>query len=140
MLPMMGLIGGGSASVREQHLLAGPQSIQQLGRTGIDFDCLLKGQFYQALLIKRQRKLGCLKSFHNILAHARMLEEHEKQFAASAHPNETRKGSSDGSRKTPHRNIPDKETIPLQVRHCLREHLVEKLFPFTNAGVTSANS
>ena len=68
-------------------------SIQQLGRkafpgiTGKNFDRLLKGRFYQALLVKWQRKLGCPKTdegFHDLLARARMLEEHEKQFAASA--------------------------------------------------------
>ena len=64
-------------------------SIQQLGRKaflsiiGKDFDCLLKGQFCQALMVKWQRKLGCTKpdvGFHKLLAQARMLEEHEKQF------------------------------------------------------------
>ena len=67
-------------------------SIQQLGRkafpsiTGKDFDRLLKGRFYQALMVKWQRKLGCPKpdeGFHELLARARMLEEHEKQFAVS---------------------------------------------------------
>ena len=75
-------------------------SIQQLGRkafptiTGKDFDRLLKGRFYQALQVKWQRKLGAPKpdeSFHDLLARARMLEEHEKQFAASA---ELRSGKS----------------------------------------------
>ena len=68
-------------------------SIQQLGRkvfpniTGKDFDRLLKGRFYQALQVKWQRKLGAPKpdeTFHDLLARVRMLEEHEKQFAASA--------------------------------------------------------
>lgn len=68
-------------------------SIQQLGRkafptiVGKDFDRLLKGRFYQALLVKWQRKLGSPKpdeSFHDLMAHARMMEEYEKQFAASA--------------------------------------------------------
>ena len=68
-------------------------SIQQLGRkafpsiTGKDFDRLIKGQFYQALLVKWQRKLGSPKpeeTFHDLFARARMLEECEKQFAASA--------------------------------------------------------
>ena len=68
-------------------------SIQQLGRkafpsiAGKDFDRLLKGRFYQALMVKWQRKLGPPKpeeTFHDLLARARMLEECEKQFAASA--------------------------------------------------------
>jgi len=84
-------------------------SIQQLGRkafpciTGKDFDRLLKGRFYQALLVKWQHKLGCPKpdeGFHELLGRARMLEEHEKQFALSAQSrNENKKGSGNGSRR-----------------------------------------
>ena len=68
-------------------------SIQRLGRkafpsiTGRDFDRLLKGRFYQALMVRWQRKLGCPKpeeGFHDLFTRARMLEEQEKQFAASA--------------------------------------------------------
>ena len=68
-------------------------SIQQLGRkafpsiVGKDFDRLLKGHFYQTLLVKWQWKLGAPKpdeSFHDLLLRARMLEEHEKQYQASA--------------------------------------------------------
>ena len=52
-------------------------SIQQLGRKefpsiiGKDFDRLLKGRFYQALMVKWQWKLGCPKpdeGFHELLA------------------------------------------------------------------------
>ena len=52
-------------------------SIQQLGRkafpsiVGKDFERLLKGRFYQALLLKWQQKLGAPKpneSFHDLLA------------------------------------------------------------------------
>ena len=62
-------------------------SIQQLGRNvfpsiiGKDFDRLLKGWFYQALLVKWQRKLGPPKaeeSFHDFYTCARQLEEYEK--------------------------------------------------------------
>ncbi len=84
-------------------------SIQQLGRkafptiTGKDFDRLLKGRFYQALLVKWQRKLGCPKpdeGFHELLARARMLEGHEKQFAVSAlNRSGTKSGSNERSRK-----------------------------------------
>lgn len=48
---------------------------------------MLKGRFYQALQVKWQRKLGCPKpeeGFHDLFARARMLEEHEKQYAALA--------------------------------------------------------
>lgn len=79
-------------------------SIQQLGRKafptiiGKDFDRLLKGRFYQALLVKWRRKLGSPKpdeSFHDLYARARMLEEHEKQFTVSAcaRPEATKKSS-----------------------------------------------
>jgi len=66
---------------------------------------LIKGLFYQALLVKWQWKLGCPKpdeGFHDLLARVRMFEEHEKQFAASAQTrNEVKKGSGDGSQKVP---------------------------------------
>ena len=70
-------------------------SIQQLGRkafptiTGKEFDHLLKGCFYQALQVNWQCtcKLSCPKpdeDFHDLFARARMLEEYEKQYGASA--------------------------------------------------------
>ena len=68
-------------------------NIQRLGRkafpsiTGKEFDRLLKGRFYQALLVKWQRKLGPPKadeSFHDLYTRARLLEEYEKQYVASA--------------------------------------------------------
>ncbi len=64
--------------------------IQHLGRkafpsiVGKDFDRLLKGRFYQALLVKWQRKLGPDESFFDLLARARTLENFEKQYAVSA--------------------------------------------------------
>ena len=86
-------------------------SIQQLerkvfpGLPGKDFDRLLKGRFYQALLVKWQCKLGCPKTdegFHDLLTQARMLEEHEKQFAASAKSQGVIKKTSSGtSRRVP---------------------------------------
>ncbi len=82
-------------------------SIQQLGCkafptiTGKDFDRLPKGRFYQALLVNWQRKLGCPKpdeGFHELLARARMLEGHEKQFGVSAlNRNGTKSGSNERS-------------------------------------------
>ena len=68
-------------------------TIQRLGRkafpstTGKEFDRLLKGRFYQALYVKRQRKLGPPKaseSFYELYDRARALEEQEKQYAASS--------------------------------------------------------
>ena len=86
-------------------------SIQQLGCkafpaiSGKDFDRLPKGQFYQALLVKWQRRLGCPKpeeGFHDLLARARMLEGHEKHFATSAQNwTEARRGPAEGSWKQP---------------------------------------
>jgi hypothetical protein len=104
---------GGDESIEQLGI-----SIQSLGRkafptiTGKDFDRLLKGRFYQALLVKWQRKLGCPKpdeGFHDLLARARMFEEHEKQFTASAQTRgETKKGSTDDdSRKAPHHKSQD---------------------------------
>ena len=52
-----------------------------------EFDRLLKGRFYQALLPKWQRKLGAPKleeSFTEFYDRACMLEQHEKQYQASA--------------------------------------------------------
>ena len=80
-------------------------SIQQLGRkafpsiVGKDFDRLLKGRFYQALQVKWQRKLGAPKpdeSFHDLLARARMLEEHEKQFSGYNEPRTGKSGRKSG--------------------------------------------
>ena len=63
--------------------------IQRLGRKafpsmiGKEFDRLLKGRFYQALLVKWQRKLGPPKtseSFYELYDRARALEEQERQY------------------------------------------------------------
>ena len=67
--------------------------LQHLGRRafpsteGKDFDRLLKGRFLQALHSRWQRKLGAPKpseTFRELYDRARMLEQHEKQYAASA--------------------------------------------------------
>jgi hypothetical protein len=88
--------------------------MQQLGRkafpsiVGKDFDRLLKGQFYQALQVRWQRKLGAPKpdeSFHDLLAQARMLEEQEKQFSASR----TRKSGRKSGSVDPMRNSSQKK-------------------------------
>ena len=56
------------------------------GITGDDFDRLLKGRFYQALLPRWQQKLGAPKtseSFNDLYDRARTLERHDKQIKAS---------------------------------------------------------
>ena len=78
----------------------GDEAIQELGMDlqklahktfpsmeGKDFDCMLKGRFYQALHPHWQRKLNAPKpdeTFGQLFERARMLEQHEKQFTASA--------------------------------------------------------
>ena len=91
--------------------------IQQLGRkafpsiVGKDFDRLLNGQFYQALQVRWQRKLGAPKpdeSFHDLLARVRMLE-HEKQFSAESRTGKS--GRKSGS-VHPMRNSSQKKIEP----------------------------
>ena len=76
------------------------QSVEQLGLelqklakrafptiTGKDFDRLLKGRFFQALLPRWQRKLGAPKpdeSFEELFARARTTERREEQYSAVA--------------------------------------------------------
>ena len=78
----------------------GDEAIQELGMDlqklarkafpsmeGKDFDRMLKGRFYQALHPRWQRKLNAPKpdeTFGQLFERARMLEQHEKQFTASA--------------------------------------------------------
>lgn len=113
-----------------------------LARTLIDCS---KARFYQALLVKWQRKLGCPKpdeGFHDLLGRARMLEEHEKQFTASALTRgEVRKGSNGGSRKkapdkssnkqggTPaaNKSPTDSEVAPSRERRCYKWSFVQGL-------------
>ena len=67
--------------------------LQKLGRKafpaaeGKELDRLLKGRFYQALHPRWQRKLNAPhtdETFAQLFERARMLEQHEKQFTASA--------------------------------------------------------
>ena len=67
--------------------------LQRLGRKafptleGRDFDRMLKGRFFQALIPKWQRKLGAPRldeSFVQLFERARMIEEHDKQYSESA--------------------------------------------------------
>ena len=76
------------------------QSIEELGMElqalghkafpsshGREFDRLLKGRFFQAIHVKWQRKLGAPKpgeTFQELFDRARVLEQHEKQYAESA--------------------------------------------------------
>ena len=68
-------------------------TVQRLGRRAFpsmnekEFDRLIKGRFFQALLVKWQRKLEAPKpgeTFHELYNRARMVEQYEKQYAASA--------------------------------------------------------
>ena len=62
--------------------------------------------------MKWQRKLGAPKpdeSFHDLLARARMLEEHEKQFSASAESCTGKSGRKSGS-VDPKRSSSQKKT------------------------------
>ena len=81
-------------------LMQTKQSVEQLGLelqklakrafptiTGTEFDRLLKGHFFQALLPRWQRKLGAPrteKSFDELFARARTTERREEQYSAVA--------------------------------------------------------
>lgn len=78
----------------------GEESLEQLGMDlhklgrkafpsieGKEFNCMLKDRFYQAIHPKWQRKLNAPQpeeTFAQLFERARMLEQHEKQFSASA--------------------------------------------------------
>jgi hypothetical protein len=81
-------------------------TVQELGRRAFpsmnekEFDRLIKGRFFQALLVKWQRKLETPKpgeTFHELYNRARMVEQYEKQYVASA------AAHSDQSSKKGHR-------------------------------------
>lgn len=96
--------------------------LQTLGRRAFpsvgakEFDRMLKGRFYQALLPKWQRKLGAPKleeSFTELYDRARMLEQHEKQYQASAQAQQ--RPDNKGARsdhKGPRPNEKSKENPP----------------------------
>ena len=82
--------------------------IQRLGRKAFpsmirkEFDRLLKGRFYHALLVKWQRKLGPPKtseSFYELYDRARALEEQERQYVVSAGAHQVKSDKRVGSRK-----------------------------------------
>ena len=79
-------------------LMQDKQSVEELGvvlqklarkafpeSSAKEFDRMLKGRFYQALLPKWQRKLGAPKtdeSFEDLYARARAIERHDQQIGA----------------------------------------------------------
>jgi hypothetical protein len=72
------------------------------GITGNDFDRLLKGRFYQALLPRWQQKLGAPKtseSFNDLYDRARTLERHDKQIKASTALRTEKEGRNTKSNK-----------------------------------------
>ena len=85
--------------------------LQKLGQKafpsmeGKELDRMLKGRFYQALHPRWQRKLNAPKhdeTFAQLFERARMLEQHEKQFTASATSRgETKKPKSAGATQPP---------------------------------------
>ena len=101
------------------HVMQGSDTIEQLGITvqrlgrrafpsmnEKEFDRLIKGRFFQALLVKWQRKLEAPKpgeTFHELYNRARMLEQYERQYAASAvaHSDQTSKKNDRARRTTP---------------------------------------
>ena len=109
--------------------------LQKLGRKafpaieGKEFDRLLKGRLYQALHPRWQRKLNAPRpdeTFAQLFERARMLEQHEKQFTASAAcrtetPSKKSKPSvqAGGSRPPPttvsQKSHKSQESVPAQV-------------------------
>ena len=85
-------------------------TVQRLGRRAFpsmnekEFDRLIKGRFFQALLVKWQRKLEAPKpgeTFHELYNRARMMEQYERQYAASAATHSDQSSSkNDRPRKT----------------------------------------
>ena len=78
-----------------------------------EFERLVKGRFFQALLSKWQRKLGALRateSFTNLYDRARTLERHGKQLNASA--NARVDGKQKGAKPTPSGHSLSKQDVP----------------------------
>ena len=81
---------------------------------------MLKGQFFQALHVKWQRKLGAPKpqeTFASCYDRARTLEQHEKQYAASA-----------ASKSDTHRSRMSKQANRLRTQ--LHNVRIQELSPF----------
>ena len=99
--------------------------------TGKDFDRLLKGRFFQALLSRWQRKLGAPKpdeSFDELFARARTTERRDEQYNTTMGD---RNGSQGGARradnqpnqaaKAPHESVPSeprRQGQGIQCRAC----------------------
>ena len=86
--------------------------LQKLGRKAFptsgakEFDRIIKGRFYQALLPKWQRKLGAPKAtetFDELFARARTLERHEQQFASARGENRQREQPAKNTGNSPSR-------------------------------------
>ena len=93
--------------------------LQTLGRKafpqacGREFDCLLKGPFFQALRTKWQRKLGAPKpgeTFYELYDRARTLERHEQQYNATAAARDTKSPTTDRPLR-PRQPKPPKDTL-----------------------------
>ena len=100
-------------------LMQDKQSAEQLGLqlqnlahkafpsfSGDDFDRLLKGRFYSALLPKWQKKLGAphpSEKFNDLYERVRTVERHDKQFQVSA---ASRPEKSDGQSEQPSKPVP----------------------------------
>ena len=86
--------------------------LQKLGRKAFptsgakEFDRIIKGRFYQALLPKWQRKLGApkaTKTFDELFARAQTLERHEQQFASAQGENRQREQPAKNTGNSPSR-------------------------------------
>ena len=82
--------------------------IQKLGRkdfptlTGHEFDRLLKGRFYQALITKWQCKLGAPhpdETFLQLFERARAVEHHDKQYSEASNRRDERKARQNSSKQ-----------------------------------------
>ena len=112
-------------SLEFHQLMQEQQSVEQLGielqslarrafpEASQEFDRLVKGRFFQALLPKWQRKLGApraTESFSDLYDRARTLERHDKQFSASATARGD--GKSKGTKPTPSNRPLNKQDTP----------------------------
>ena len=113
-------------SLEFHQLMQEQQSVEQLGielqalarrafpeSSPKEFERLVKGRFFQALLSKWQRKLGALRateSFTNLYDRARTLERHGKQLNASA--NARVDGKQKGAKPTPSGHSLSKQDVP----------------------------
>ena len=114
-------------------LMQDRQSIEQLGLqlqklankaypslSGTDFDRLLKGRFYSALLPHWQKKLGAPRTterFHDLYERARTVEQHEAQYQKSIANRQEGRGvprSRNRPPTVPVSHVPEVEVQPSQ--------------------------